>query len=102
MPPFLRSQSLVNPYYSSREISVCADNSCELWLTSTMPENYLLCILRDPLLLQLVGASRATATIPFQVFHFPGGLLQPYVTWVKRTLSFNPVESVYGLLKMVR
>ena len=54
--PLLRSQRVVNPYYNLIEMSLCADESCELWLTSTMPKNHLLCILRDPLLLQLVAA----------------------------------------------
>ena len=80
--PLLRSQRVVNPYYNLIEMSLCADESCELWLTSTMPKNHLLCILRDPLLLQLIGVSRATATIPFQIFHLLGSLLQPYWTWV--------------------
>ena len=52
--PLLRSQSVINPYYSLIEMSVCTDESCELWLTSMMPNNYLLCIIRDPSLLQLV------------------------------------------------
>ena len=98
---FSRSQTVVDPYYSLCEISVCVDESCELQLASAMPENNWLFVLRDPSLLQLVGASRTTAAIPFQVFHLQGGLLQPYATWVKQTLSFNPVEAVYGMYKMV-
>ena len=47
-----------------------------------MGKNDLLYVLRDPWLLQLVGASSATATIPFQVFHLPGDLLLPYPTWL--------------------
>ena len=101
-PRLSRAQTVVDPYYSLCEMSVCADEFCEPCLASAMPENDLLCILRDPSLLQLVGASGATATIPFQVFHLPGGLLHPYMTWVDRTLRFNPIEAVYGLYKMVR
>ena len=57
-------------------------------------------LFREPWLLQLVGASSATATIPFQVFHWPSDLL-PYPTWLERTMSVNPVEAIYGLYKMV-
>ena len=70
---------------------VCWCNVGDDWLS----------LLRDSSVLQLIGASRATATIPFQVFHLPDGFLPPYLTWIKWTLSFNPVDAIYGIYKIV-
>ena len=60
-----------------------------------------LCIRRDPSVLQLAGASRAMASIPFQVYHMPDGHFESFKSWVKRTMSANPVETMYGLHDMV-
>ena len=67
-----------------------------------MAEVDQLCIHRDPSVLQLSGASRATASIPFQVYHMPDGHFEVYDTWIKRVLPENPVEAIYGLYDMVR
>ena len=53
-------------------------------------------------MLQLIGVSRAIASIPFQVFHMPGGYFETLESWLKRTLSSNPVEAMYGISDMVR
>ena len=52
-------------------------------------------------MLQLVGASKAAASIPFQVFHMPEGHIEPLNSWLERTLSSNPVEAMFGLYDMV-
>ena len=70
------------------------------WLV-WMAEIDCLYIHRDPWILQLAGASRATASIPFQVYHLPDGHFEKLASWVKRTMSANPVETMYGLLDMV-
>ena len=59
------------------------------------------CSDRDPSMLQLFGASRATASIPFQVFHMPEGHFETLNSWLERTLSSNPVEAMFGLYDMV-
>ena len=53
-------------------------------------------------MLQIIGASRVTASIPFQVYHMPGEKLESLWSWVTRTLSSSPVETLYGLYDMVR
>ena len=70
------------------------------WLV-WMAEVDCLWIHRDPSVLQLAGASRATASIPFQVYHLPDGHFEKLASWVKRTMSANPVETIYGLHDMV-
>ena len=52
-------------------------------------------------MLQLVGASKAAASIPFQVFHMPEGHLETLSSWLERTLWLNPVEAMFGLYDMV-
>ena len=52
-------------------------------------------------MLQLIGASNAAASIPFQVFHMPEGHIEPLNSWLERTLSSNPVEAMFGLYDMV-
>ena len=52
-------------------------------------------------MLQLVGASKAAASIPFQVFHMPEGHFETLKSWLKKTLSSNPVEAMFGLYDMV-
>ena len=52
-------------------------------------------------MLQLIGASRATSSIPFQVFHMPDGHVETLKSWLGRTLSSNPVEAMFGLYDMV-
>ena len=59
------------------------------------------CFHSDPSIVQLIGASRSTASIPFQVFHMPGDQVEILEDWLKRTLSSNPVETIYGLYDMV-
>ena len=56
---------------------------------------------RDPWILQLAGASRATASILFQLYHLPDGHFEKLESWIKRTMSTNPVETMYGLHDMV-
>ena len=70
------------------------------WLV-WMAEVDCLCTHRDPWILQLAGASRPTARIPFQLYHLPDGHFEKLASWVKRTMSENPVEAMYGLHDMV-
>ena len=56
---------------------------------------------RDPSILQLAGASRVTASIPFQVYHMPDGHVEKLYSWLTRTMSANPVEAICGLHDMV-
>ena len=59
------------------------------------------CIHRDTSILQLVGVSSATASIPFHIFHMPGGHFETLKSWLERTLSSDPVEAMYGIYDMV-
>ena len=52
-------------------------------------------------MLQLVGASNAAVSIPFQVFHMPDGHFETLRSWLKRTMSSNPVEAMFGIYDMV-
>ena len=52
-------------------------------------------------MLQLVGATKGAAGIPFQVFHMPEGHLETLSSWLERTLSSNPVEAMFGLYDIV-
>ena len=52
-------------------------------------------------MLQLVGASKSAASIPFQVFHMPEGHVETLKGCLERTLSSNPVEAMFGLYDMV-
>ena len=52
-------------------------------------------------MLQLVGASKSAASIPFQVFHMPNGHAETLKSWLERTLSSNPVETMFGLYDIV-
>jgi hypothetical protein len=74
--------------------------SCRLLVK--VPDTDLVLNLRDPTILQLRGMSRATASTPFQVFHFPGDHFEDFWSWVRRTMSSNPVEAICGLYDMVR
>ena len=70
------------------------------WLVR-MAEVDCLYIHRDPSVLQLAGASRAAASIPFQVYHMPDDHFEKLASWMKRTMSANPVETMCGLHDMV-
>ena len=52
-------------------------------------------------MLQIFGASTATATLPIQIYHMPGGVLGTFKQWFLQTLSLNPVELIYALYSMV-
>ena len=70
------------------------------WLVWMAEVDYS-CIRRDPSVLQLAGASRAAASIPFQLYHLPDGHFEKLTSWVKRTMSGNSVETMFGLHDMV-
>ena len=59
------------------------------------------CIHRNPSMLQLIGMSNPAAMIPFQVFHMPDGHFETLEGWLKRTMSLNPVEAMFGIYGMV-
>ena len=52
-------------------------------------------------MLQLIGVGNPPASIPFQVFHMPDGHIETLEGWLKRTMSSNPVEAMFGLYDMV-
>ena len=56
---------------------------------------------RNPSVLQLVGVSNPAASIPFQVFHMPDSHFKTLEGWLKRTMSSNPAEAMFGIYDMV-
>ena len=56
---------------------------------------------RNPSMLQLVEVSNPAASIPFQVFRMPDGHFETLEGWLKRTMSSNPVETMFGIYDMV-
>ncbi|KIJ30141.1 hypothetical protein M422DRAFT_268387 [Sphaerobolus stellatus SS14] len=54
---------------------------------------------RNPSFVQLIGASKYTAPLPFQVYNAPESV-EPIRTWMGRTLASNPVETLCGLYDM--
>ena len=58
-------------------------------------------IRRDPLILQLIGGSRFSSRILFEVYRMPGENLESLKGWVRWTHSSNPLEFIYGFHVMV-
>jgi len=56
---------------------------------------------RDSSLLQLMGSSTSSSTIPFQVYDAPSGQIEDFQDWYGRTVKSNMVETIYGLYDMV-
>ncbi|KIJ30146.1 hypothetical protein M422DRAFT_784095 [Sphaerobolus stellatus SS14] len=54
---------------------------------------------RHPLIVQLIGISRYTVTLPFQVYYAPESC-EPIRSWMRRTLASNPIETLCGLYDM--
>ena len=98
---FFKVLNFFSSCHSSRQTSRYAGGFCEPWLAGMVAEIDFFCIRRDPSVLQLAGASRVTASILFQVYHLPDGHFEKLENWVKRTISENPVETMYGLYDMV-